>query len=175
MMMHRAAIAAATFRSLKCRRNSVVATPVASLRWMKNSFSSVAAATGEVVSVPSPPTSNHHHVNLPHAQGSIIYTETDEAPALATYSLYPVVAKIGALASIDIIPCDISLSGRVLCLFPEFLKENQRVPNNLAYLGELVKSPEANIIKLPNSKCYPQVSSMGFVNKYLNSNKDFLF
>ena len=165
-MMHRAAIAAATFRSLKVRRNNVVATPVAvaSLRRMKNSFSSVAAAaTGDVVSIPSPPTSNHHHVNLPNAQGSIIYTETDEAPALATYSLYPVVAKIGALASIDIIPCDISLSGRVLCLFPEFLKENQRVPNNLAYLGELVKSPDANIIKLPNSKCYYLQSSLGII------------
>jgi len=137
---------------------------------MKNSFSSVAAAAGDAVSVPSPPTSNHHHVNLPNAQGSIIYTETDEAPALATYSLYPVVAKIGALASIDIIPCDISLSGRVLCLFPEFLKENQRVPNNLAYLGELVKSPEANIIKLPNisaplnqlEECITELRSKGY-------------
>jgi hypothetical protein len=77
-MMHRAAIAAATFRSLKVRRNNVVATPVAvaSLRRMKNSFSSVAAAaTGDVVSIPSPPTSNHRHVNLPNAQGSIIYIQ----------------------------------------------------------------------------------------------------
>ena len=76
--MHRAAIAAATFRSLKVRRNNVVATPVAvaSLRRMKNSFSSVAAAaTGDVVSIPSPPTSNHRHVNLPNAQGSIIYIQ----------------------------------------------------------------------------------------------------
>jgi monomeric type NADP-dependent isocitrate dehydrogenase len=89
---------------------------------------------------------------LPNAQGKIIYTETDEAPALATYSLYPAVNRIGALALIDIIPCDISLAGRVLALFPEKLKPEQRVPNNLAYLGDLAKTPEANIIKLPNSK-----------------------
>lgn len=58
--------------------------------------------------------------------------------------------QIGALADIDIIPCDISVAGRVLALFPEKLKEDQRVPDNLAYLGELAKTPEANIIKLPN-------------------------
>ena len=80
----------------------------------------------------------------------IIYTETDEAPALATYSLYPAVAKIGALAGIDVVPCDISVAGRVLALFPEKLEPEQRVPDNLSYLGELAKTPEANIIKLPN-------------------------
>ena len=58
--------------------------------------------------------------------------------------------QIGSLAGIDLIPCDISVAGRVLALFPEKLKESQRVPDNLAYLGELVKTPEANIIKLPN-------------------------
>jgi len=102
------------------------------------------------VDVPPPPTSNHAYTPLPDAKGSIIYTETDEAPALATYSLYPAVSKIGALAGIDMVPCDISVAGRVLGLFPEMLKEDQRVPDNLAYLGELAKTPEANIIKLPN-------------------------
>ena len=120
-------------------------------RRMAPSFSSIAG--GEDLGIPKPPTSNHPHVKLPDARGSIIYTETDEAPALATYSLYPVVAKIGALASIDVVPCDISLSGRVISLFPEKLKPKQRVPDNLAYLGELAKTPEANIIKLPNSRC----------------------
>jgi len=167
MLMHRAAVAAAAAsRSLKGSRK-VVATPEG-LRRIKNySFSSNAA---DDVFAPSPPTSNHHYVKLPNAQGSIIYTETDEAPALATYSLYPVVAKIGALASIDIIPCDISLSGRVLSLFPEKLKADQRVPDNLGYLGQLVKTAEANIIKLPNisaplnqlEDCITELRSKGY-------------
>jgi hypothetical protein len=118
------------------------------------SFSSTAAAVADDdLGVPSAPTSNHPHTVLPNAQASIIYTETDEAPALATYSLFPVVNKIGALADIDIIPCDISVSGRVLALFPEKLQPDQRVPDNLAYLGKIAKTPEANIIKLPNSEC----------------------
>lgn len=163
-MMHRAAFAAAASRSLRGRRNVVAAAPEA-LRWIKiQSFSDVSAP------LPLPPTSNHPHANLANARASIIYTETDEAPALATYSLYPVVAKIGALASIDIIPCDISLSGRVLSLFPEKLKPEQYVPDNLGYLGELAKTPEANIIKLPNisaplnqlEDCISELRSKGF-------------
>ena len=66
--------------------------------------------------------------------------------------MYPAVKNIGALAGIDIVPCDISVAGRVLALFPDKLKPDQRVPDNLAYLGELAKTPEANIIKLPNSE-----------------------
>ncbi|KAL3898149.1 MAG: hypothetical protein SGARI_006745, partial [Bacillariaceae sp.] len=114
---------------------------LASARWLS-----------DAADVPPPPTSQHPHKALPNAQGRIIYTETDEAPALATYSLYPAVNKIGALAGIDIVPCDISVAGRVLALFPDKLKPKQRVPDNLAYLGDLAKTPEANIIKLPNSK-----------------------
>lgn len=110
------------------------------LRWMSEA----------TVDVPPAPTSSHPHTKLPGAHGSIIYTETDEAPALATYSLYPAVEKFGKLAGIDVIPCDISLAGRVLSLWPELLKPKQRVPDNLAYLGELAKLPTANIIKLPN-------------------------
>lgn len=137
-MMHRAAHAA---RSLASRR-------IAS----RMSYSSSIALRSEDLGIPAAPTSNHPHTKLEHAQASIIYTETDEAPALATYSLFPVVNKIGALADIDIVPCDISVSGRVLALFPEKLDPDQRVPDNLAYLGELAKMPEANIIKLPNSE-----------------------
>ena len=101
--------------------------------------------------VPTPPTSNHPHVPLPDARGSIIYCETDEAPALATYSLLPIFQKYAAVAAdIDVLPCDISLAGRVLAAFPEKLRPEQRVPDNLAYLGDLCTKPEANVIKLPN-------------------------
>ena len=113
-------------------------------------MSSSTASSGGGVEIPPAPTSSHPHHKLPGAKGSIIYTETDEAPALATYSLYPAVGKLASVANIDVIPCDISLAGRVLSLFPEKLKPNQRVPDNLSYLGELAKSPTANIIKLPN-------------------------
>lgn len=148
--MHRAATAA---RSLaRYRNNFATNASLARMTKIQSSFSTTAVNASDALEIPSAPTSNHAYSKLPEAQGSIIYTETDEAPALATYSLFPVVNKIGALANIDIIPCDISLSGRVLALFPEKLEPNQRVPDNLAYLGELAKTPDANIIKLPNSK-----------------------
>jgi len=102
------------------------------------------------VSVPDAPTSNHPHTPLENASASIVYTETDEAPALATYSLYPYIAKFAALAGIDVVPADISVAGRVLAAFPECLKEKQRVADNLSYLGEWAKTPEASIVKLPN-------------------------
>lgn len=108
--------------------------------------------------VPVPPSSNHPHVELSGATGKLIYTETDEAPALATYSLLPILSKFGGLANIDVVPCDISLSGRVLSVFPEKLKKP--VPDNLSYLGEICKTPEANIIKLPNiSASIPQLEA----------------
>ena len=69
-------------------------------------------------------------------------------------------SKFGALADIDIVPCDISVAGRVLAAFPEKLRRKQRVPDNLAYLGELCKTPEANVIKLPNvSASIPQLEA----------------
>jgi len=102
------------------------------------------------VSIPEAPTSNHHHSPLAGATASIVYTETDEAPALATYSLYPYIAKFASLSGIDVVPCDISVAGRVLGAFPEKLKEDQRVADNLTYLGEWAKTPEASIVKLPN-------------------------
>ena len=149
MMMHRAAVAARSLATRRINAHATAAPEALRRRITKLSFST---AVADDLEMPTAPTSNHPHATLPNAQATIIYTETDEAPALATYSLFPVVAKIGALADIDIIPCDISLSGRVLALFPEKLKPNQRVPDNLGYLGKLAKSPDANIIKLPNSK-----------------------
>ena len=92
------------------------------------------------------------------AQGKIIWTEIDEAPALATYSLLPIVQKFTAGTGITIEIADISLSGRILANFPEGLTPAQRVPDWLTQLGELAKRPEANIIKLPNiSASVPQL------------------
>ncbi|AFL79785.1 isocitrate dehydrogenase, NADP-dependent, monomeric type [Aequorivita sublithincola DSM 14238] len=89
----------------------------------------------------------------------IIYTKTDEAPALATHSFLPIVEAFTAPANIELESKDISLATRILAVFPEFLKEEQRVNDDLAELGELAKKPEANIIKLPNiSASLPQLN-----------------
>lgn len=89
---------------------------------------------------------------------TIIYTKTDEAPALATRSLLPIIKSFTASSNIDVVTKDISLAARILGLFPDFLKEDQKVSDALAELGELVKKPEANIIKLPNiSASVPQL------------------
>jgi isocitrate dehydrogenase len=89
---------------------------------------------------------------------TIIYTQTDEAPALATYSLLPIVNAFTKAAGVAVESRDISLSGRILALFPEALTEAQRIPDALSELGELAKTPEANIIKLPNvSASLPQL------------------
>ncbi|MFA5298610.1 MAG: NADP-dependent isocitrate dehydrogenase [Lutibacter sp.] len=90
----------------------------------------------------------------------IIYTKTDEAPALATYSFLPIVEAFTKPAGIEIEIKDISLSSRILALFPEYLTPKQQVPDTLAELGKLVKKPEANIIKLPNiSASEPQLKA----------------
>jgi isocitrate dehydrogenase len=90
----------------------------------------------------------------------ISYTLTDEAPALATYSLLPIVEAFTRTADIYIEAKDISLSSRILAVFPEYLKENQKVENALLALGELAKTPEANIIKTPNiSASIPQLKA----------------
>jgi len=81
--------------------------------------------------------------------GKIIYTKVDEAPALATYSFFPIVKEFTELAGVKVETKDISLAGRIIANFPENLTENQRQPNDLAELGELVKKPEGNVIKLP--------------------------
>ncbi len=88
----------------------------------------------------------------------IIYTKTDEAPALATYALLPIVKAFTDAAGIDVETRDISLAGRILANFPEKLSEDQRIGDALAELGELAKTPDANIIKLPNiSASIPQL------------------
>ena len=88
----------------------------------------------------------------------IFYTKTDEAPALATLSFLPIVKAFTKTAGIDIETKDISLAGRILAVFPDFLKEEQRISDDLKVLGELAKTPEANIIKLPNiSASIPQL------------------
>jgi len=88
----------------------------------------------------------------------IVYTQTDEAPALATWSLLPIVRAFAAAADIEVESRDISLAGRILAQFPERLGEEQRVPDALAELGELARTPEANIVKLPNiSASVPQL------------------
>src|SRR4051812_41327562 len=89
---------------------------------------------------------------------NIIYTHTDEAPALATASLLPIVQAFAAAADVDVQPRDISLAGRILAQFPQLLTPEQRVCDALAELGELAKTPAANIIKLPNiSASLPQL------------------
>ncbi|ALO41993.1 NADP-dependent isocitrate dehydrogenase [Pseudoalteromonas phenolica] len=90
----------------------------------------------------------------------IIYTKTDEAPALATYSLLPIIQAYTNAAGVEVETRDISLAGRVIANFPEFLTEEQRIGDALAELGELAKTPEANIIKLPNiSASVPQLKA----------------
>jgi isocitrate dehydrogenase len=94
------------------------------------------------------------------APGKIIWTEIDEAPALATYSLLPIVRKFTAGTGITIETADISLAGRILANFPDDLTPAQRVPDWLTQLGELAKRPEANIVKLPNiSASVPQLKA----------------
>jgi isocitrate dehydrogenase len=92
--------------------------------------------------------------------GTIIYTITDEAPALATRSLLPVIEAYARAAGVDVETRDISLAGRILAQFPERLTDEQRIADDLAELGELVRRPEANVIKLPNvSASLPQLAA----------------
>ena len=94
------------------------------------------------------------------SQDTIIYTQTDEAPALATHSFLPIVQAFTKSSGIQMVTKDISLAGRILANFPENLSEDQRVPDALAELGALAKTPEANIIKLPNiSASVPQMEA----------------
>ncbi|MGW2861207.1 NADP-dependent isocitrate dehydrogenase [Streptomyces sp. NPDC001205] len=91
---------------------------------------------------------------------TIIYTHTDEAPALATHSFLPVIQAYASTAGVTVETRDISLAGRIIASFPEFLEESQRIDDALAELGELAKTPGANIIKLPNvSASIPQLKA----------------
>jgi isocitrate dehydrogenase len=95
-----------------------------------------------------------------HSDATIIYTHTDEAPALATYSLLPIIQAYTGTAGVEVEIRDISLAGRILAQFPDRLTEDRRQPDALAELGELATTPEANIIKLPNiSASVPQLKA----------------
>ncbi|KOO16344.1 isocitrate dehydrogenase [Vibrio xuii] len=97
---------------------------------------------------------------MPTEKPTIIYTITDEAPALATYSLLPIIQSFTASSGINVDTRDISLAGRIIANFPEHLTDEQRIGDALAELGELAKTPEANIIKLPNiSASIPQLKA----------------
>jgi isocitrate dehydrogenase len=99
-------------------------------------------------------------VTDPQSRSSIIYTHTDEAPLLATYSFLPVVEAYASTAGVSVETRDISLAGRIIAQFPDRLTEEQRVDDALAELGELATRPEANIIKLPNiSASVPQLKA----------------
>ena len=90
----------------------------------------------------------------------IIYTKVDEAPELARASLEPIIRAFASAAGVSIETRDISVAGRILAVFPDFLTESQRVSDDLAWLGELVKTPSANVIKLPNvSASQPQLNA----------------
>ena len=94
------------------------------------------------------------------ADSTIIYTHTDEAPALATYSLLPVITAYAAKAGVEVTTRDISLAGRIIASFPERLTAEQQIADDLAELGQAVQHPEANIIKLPNiSASIPQLKA----------------
>ena len=93
-------------------------------------------------------------------QPAIIYTHTDEAPLLATYSFLPVIQAYAGQAGVVVESRDISLAGRIIAQFPERLTEDQRLDDALAELGALAKTPAANIIKLPNvSASMPQLKA----------------
>ncbi|MDN6354377.1 MAG: NADP-dependent isocitrate dehydrogenase, partial [Corynebacterium sp.] len=90
----------------------------------------------------------------------IIYTRTDEAPLLATYSLKPIIEAFASTSGVAVETRDIYLAARILSVFSDLLPENQRVDDALAELGELPKQPDANIIKLPNiSASVPQLKA----------------
>ena len=93
-------------------------------------------------------------------QPTIIYTKTDEAPALATYSLLPIVQAFTKHSGISVVTRDISLAGRIIAAFPDHLTDAQKIGDALSELGALTLTPEANIIKLPNiSASLPQLKA----------------
>lgn len=95
---------------------------------------------------------------MANSKATILYTKTDEAPMLATYSFLPIVNAFAKTANIEVESRDISLAGRILAVFPEYLTEDQKMPDALSELGKLATTPEANIIKLPNiSASIPQL------------------
>lgn len=102
----------------------------------------------------------NHYFKMTNKTSKILYTLTDEAPALATYSLLPIVKAFTNCAGVKVETRDISLSGRIISQFSEYLKPDQRINDDLTELGEIAKTPEANIVKLPNiSASIPQLKA----------------
>ena len=107
-------------------------------------------------------------------KSTIIYTLTDEAPLLATYSLLPIIETFTKPAGIEIVKSDISVAARVLAEFADYLSEEQKVSDNLAELGRLTQDPDTNIIKLPNisasvaqlTACIKELQSKGYPPDY---------
>ena len=98
--------------------------------------------------------------NMSEENSKIIYTLTDEAPLLATYSLLPIVETFTSTAGIDIVKSDISVAARILAEFPDYLTDEQKLPDNLGELGRLTQDSNTNIIKLPNiSASVPQLQA----------------
>ena len=97
---------------------------------------------------------------MTNMNSKIIYTHTDEAPALATYSFLPIIKTFAEACDVTVETRNISLAGRIIAVFPDRLTKEQQIPDALAELGELAKRPEANIIKLPNiSASIPQLKA----------------
>src|SRR5579885_1853131 len=97
---------------------------------------------------------------MTNTNSKIIYTYTDEAPALATYSFLPIIQTFAGACGVSVETRDISLAGRIIAVFPDKLTKEQRIGDALSELGELAKRPEANIIKLPNiSASIPQLKA----------------
>jgi isocitrate dehydrogenase len=101
------------------------------------------------------------------AKSKIFYTLTDEAPLLATYSFLPIVQAFTSTSNIEIETRDISLAGRILSNFPEFLKDDQKTGDALGELGKLATTPEANIIKLPNVSASARQLTQYYVKEIL--------
>ena len=102
----------------------------------------------------------HSNSNLGNNMSKIIYTKVDEAPALATYSFLPIIKAFTKSSGIEMVTKDISLAGRILANFPENLKDDQKISDDLAELGALTQDPDANIVKLPNvSASVPQLKA----------------
>src|SRR5207244_731653 len=109
----------------------------------------------------SPPAKQQENGRtMTNSRSKIIYTHTDEAPALATYSFLPIIQTFARACDVAVETRDISLAGRIIAAFPDRLMKEQQIPDALAELGGLAKKPEANIIKLPNiSASIPQLKS----------------
>src|SRR5918995_532296 len=121
-----------------------------------NRFTSGKLKVGEIAGIPDTSRPSGRRPSM----AKIIYTHTDEAPMLATYSFLPIIEAFASTAGVQVETRDISLAGRIIAVFGDYLTTEQQIGDALAELGELAKTPEANIIKLPNiSASIPQLKA----------------